>query len=365
MKHYFRIIVLFSLLFFVMESLLMAQGLMIFYKDGSSMNIPNSAIDSVVAYGSGDHEVKFSSSNMTLQPFASSQNIEMTGDIQWHATSSNDWIRFSPSEGNGSATIHLSLLENKEKVGREGSIVFSFLGMEKTITITQQSYFLNVSPEQLLFQSKGGEQNLTILSNGDWSLSTSADWLDIPTGESGNKTIPINALDNASATNRSTTLSVKISNGIEKLITIQQNGRKITLPFDTLKVGCKSESDTINCQSDGALSIKSSVEWITTSYQNGKLIVSVLENKSVKSRVGDVTISVLDIEGKIERVLTVYQLPQGSFIDKNPFNEDSDLNTKNSNSSVEKNDFENDSDMNTPENNSAIDKEDFTEDIAL
>lgn len=342
-----------------------SQGLIIFLKDGTTMTFPNEAIDSVVAYSSSDHEIKFSSNSLQFSPASSSQFLKLNSDTRWDATTSDNWIILSTNSGTKSLDINVTVTKNLEQTDRKGYVAFNFFGKEDTIDIVQQGCYLSANPTKISFSSSGGNQSVSIISNSEYTLSTTADWLEIPQKGTRDDVISIIAAENTSLSGRKASVIIKVDNGLECCLNVSQESQSFVFPQDTLKYGCEETTDTIVCNSKLKVSVSCSEDWLNVKYENGKLIIFVQDNELGKSRKADVKLSISDGEDSIEKAFIVRQNPIKTLIDKDAFGEDSNLNNPNSGSEINKEDFEEDDNLNTNDSGSTIDKQSFDDDIAL
>ncbi len=83
---------------------------------------------------------------------------------------------------------------------------------------------LSASPSEFNLPAEGGNANLTIDGNAQWTISNLASWLQLSktTGSSGSNTIQLTATSNETGANRSTILSVNSSNGQARRVTVSQ-----------------------------------------------------------------------------------------------------------------------------------------------
>lgn len=83
----------------------------------------------------------------------------------WSVENLPDWITLSQIEGNGSSIIEITVGENTgdKRVG-----VFTI--NDKTITIYQSGEYLSVLPTDVILSPEGGNYDLTIISNTNWTI---------------------------------------------------------------------------------------------------------------------------------------------------------------------------------------------------
>jgi endoglucanase len=85
---------------------------------------------------------------------------------------------------------------------------------------------LTVSETTYTFQPEGGELNMMIATNNEWSIANAASWLELSqsTGKSGEFTIALKAKDNGTGNSRSTIVIITSSNGQARRLTVTQTG---------------------------------------------------------------------------------------------------------------------------------------------
>lgn len=104
--------------------------------------------------------------------------------------------------------------------------------------VVMSSDYLDAS-SSLIIPGEGGETNVEIKANCDWTISTDASWLSIDTKSgNGNQSITISADKNRTNVDRSASLIVKSSHDAQKKITVSQgkpeNSTLIPDPDDNL-----------------------------------------------------------------------------------------------------------------------------------
>lgn len=82
---------------------------------------------------------------------------------------------------------------------------------------------LSVSPSSLSYRATGGSEEITVASNIEWTVTSSADWLTItPTSGSGDGTITVEAAINTSEGERTATITVSGEGATPKTINVTQ-----------------------------------------------------------------------------------------------------------------------------------------------
>lgn len=135
---------------------------------------------------SGADEIFVSPDSLSLDGSAAEKELSITASMgtTWSVTSDADWITFSASSGQGSATIVANVETNTYGAERRASIIF-LVGEAHgpVVNVTQQprsNARLNVSPLFLTFGADGLDSGQMIEVDTDltsWECHTDADWI--------------------------------------------------------------------------------------------------------------------------------------------------------------------------------------------
>lgn len=71
-----------------------------------------------------DYQIKLSETTLTISSEETEENIQLTTDVDWIATTSVNWIHISPSQGKSSANIIISIDANNNTEDRKAEIIF-------------------------------------------------------------------------------------------------------------------------------------------------------------------------------------------------------------------------------------------------
>ena len=103
-------------------------------------------------------------------------DVDITSNTSWTATTNDSWITFSPTSGtSGWTQMTVTLDENTGVSARTGYIYIRSIDTSElldTITVTQggKEETLNVSPTMIVFDDLGGTMTITITSNTNWII---------------------------------------------------------------------------------------------------------------------------------------------------------------------------------------------------
>ena len=113
---------------------------------------------------------------LSFEGEASAQTAVLKSNVAWTATSNNDWFVISPMSGTGDATVKVTVIQN-DGMDRSGVVTFSGNGVFATLTVNQTGYpTISASVKSLEFDAKGGEQQFSISTNKDWTVSAQPEW---------------------------------------------------------------------------------------------------------------------------------------------------------------------------------------------
>ena len=242
---------------------------------------------SLTQYGKS---INVSPTSLAFTSSSSIQNVTITSDGKWEASTSNSWITLNPSSDTGNGTLKVSVTENMSVNTRSGSITISMGGKTTTIGVTQGSKSFGFRPSSLAFTDKSGSQSVEIETDGTWSATSNASWISVsPTTASGNSTLLVNVAENTSSSER--TGSVSVTMGDKTLnISVSQKGKYLTIANSLLEYTSKGGAIDITVTTNDAWTAyaENGAPWITLSQTSGSgtadIKVMAKDNASVNSR---------------------------------------------------------------------------------
>lgn len=160
-------------------------------------------------------ELSVSTTDIRFNGTADYQKIAVTArHTDWvvEVLEGRDWI----TAGKANNMVNVSVKENPNKTQRKGSIQISATedaALYHIIYVTQEggSTKLSVSPENVSFSASGGEQNIQVTCNTEWSVRGGNDWLTVE--KLDQKTIALSAKKNESSEKLETTITVSTGDG--------------------------------------------------------------------------------------------------------------------------------------------------------
>lgn len=238
---------------------------------------------------------------ITFEHSSSSQTLEVESEASWNA-SSTSWISVSPLSGvAGKTTVTISVPTNASVNSRNGSVYFTIAGNNSVeVPVEQEGVFLNVSAENISFDSFGTQQSLEVESNDSWSVTAKPEWVNIDnmSGER-NATLRISALENNSTSERSGHVTIATDNGVvSKEIIISQAAKHVDYSDAALTYGYAQGSQDISFTTDGNWSLTKDSEWLVVDKTSGSgsatLTITVEENNTLDTRDGQISLLIAD-----------------------------------------------------------------------
>jgi len=169
-----------------------------------------------------------------------------------------------------------------------------------TVTATQMSPTLTVSPSSWVAPSEGGGVQIVILTNTTWTTSKPADmsWLSISVSAgSGTQWTRFTAQANTTGKTRSGTVTFMTTTGSPQVVrtvyVTQAPSFSALMSMDTWSVSAQGETQTISVASDGPWTVAYAPAWVSVAPDaaTDDLTVTVGANTTGKPRAGVVMIT--------------------------------------------------------------------------
>lgn len=279
--------------------------------------------------------IKAETDSLFFDNIAASYTLSVESDLPWTATTSYSWIQVSPNSGNvGSSELTISVTRNASTSSRKGSVYLSISGKSIKVPVYQRGYFAEIDTNCIEFGSHGGAMEVSLSTNDSWKASLSnCDWLTItPKEGSSSSPILLNALDNATATPRSTSLSIHSTYSGNIIVDIIQNGRYLRSSVEAISFFSKGGvSEPIHISSDAKYEVTKLGDWFTLSESNNLLRVSSEVNNSGAWREGRIILKATDlVQGELVVSIPVIQAIEGTTFAKETYKADINYNLLNS-----------------------------------
>ena len=135
----------------------------------------------------------------------------------------------------------------------------------------ESEVYLSVNPGEFAVQTNGGSQNVTVISNKDWTVTSGADWLTCSpvSGVAGSASVSMTAAANYTESNRSAELTFT-AGAVSKKCMVSQAG-EIVLSISTVEVSIPAEGGTqsIAVTSNMNWEVSSDTDWCIFSPKSG------------------------------------------------------------------------------------------------
>ena len=228
-----------------------------------------------------------------------------SSNVSWSIKCDEKWVRISPTEGNSSATVRITVEEN-EGDEREANITIEASNGESVIFRIKQdgivSNFDVTGYENFgLFLATGEERTINISSeNVNWELTSNADWVYFtPSSGKSSATVKITVDANPYTEERNATVT---ASGGSKVVefTIRQAGKiaGITISgYDKIShFQAKGEDKSFNISIDGDIKweVTSNATWVSISPSKGDksadVRITTNPNDSLSPRTATITV---------------------------------------------------------------------------
>ena len=214
------------------------------------------------------------SSTLTVSPTSISESsgssdttITVTSNTTWtFSYLETTWCTVTLSASN---KILVSLTANTDSEQRSTTITVKTTdnAVTRTIPVTQSGTggggSLTISPESLTFYAPASEHNVTITTEGSWTVGipASASWLSVNyESGTGNKTIEVSAIPNSTYDNRQADITIAVGSESKTLHVLQYKNIVWNISSDTVSIGSGGGTTTFDVQShSGSNSYKYSV----------------------------------------------------------------------------------------------------------
>jgi endoglucanase Acf2 len=196
---------------------------------------------SFIRTGDATPTLNVSANSLTVTMMDNSTNtFSITSNINWTASSNQDWLTVSKSSGFGGSSITVTAQENTSTSSRSANVTVSGSGVSDQIIIVTQDAggydYLTLSDSNLSIGSTSSStKTFDLTSNVDWIVASDHTWLAVSTSNGkGNVEITLTAEANPTASERIATVTVSGTGLSAKTITVTQVAAPVplVLPID-------------------------------------------------------------------------------------------------------------------------------------
>ena len=248
-----------------------------------------------------------------------SQNVQLTSEVSWSASTSHSWIDMSPKTGaSGTTNISIMVTPNSTINDRTGLVDIKIGDrVLKAIEIHQQGYYIDFDKE-IEIASLSNSFNLYLNTNVEWTVLSSPEWLIIsPYSGNGNITeLTVIPEENLNMEDRVGNISIGNKElGLTANCKVVQKGKYFNDLIASVQFDASASSQDIEIPTDANWTATKDADWITLTPNAGKggyMNISVEENKSDIERNGVIAVTV----GSITKSVLVNQ--KGKYLIVNP-----------------------------------------------
>ena len=133
--------------------------------------------------GGGGDTQKFEITPTTIEDAGTGGNytISVTSNRVWSATCEKSWATISPDNGNGDATVTVTVEANTEKTDDEQTITFTSGALKKTVTVKRAGHH-EIVPISIDIKTKkmsvdGGSFDVKVSSEAAWNVTCEKSWV--------------------------------------------------------------------------------------------------------------------------------------------------------------------------------------------
>lgn len=162
--------------------------------------------------------------------------------------------------------------------------------------MTQEGELIKIVCDEVLTNSNAKTVTMTLMSEGDWTASTTDEWLHLDkTSGTGEAEIKVNVDDNASISER--TGEITFTNAVAtRMYTFKQPGRMLSCNVSNVEmVSAGGISEVITITTDGKYNISTDEEWISVNENSNTFTINVTEMTNQSKREGDVIVTLTDL----------------------------------------------------------------------
>lgn len=273
--------------------------------------------ESVTTYTPSSPALTVSATSLTVAAPANSTKVfDITSNVNWTVTCSENWLTANKTSGNGNAAITLTALENTATTTRTATVTVAGTGVaSQVLTITQDAAALTlaVSKNSLSIAAPANSTKaFDITSNTAWTITSNQPWLTANKASgSGNTTITLTAQENPATSTRTATITVSANGVAAQQITVIQEGvgPALTVSETSITIAAQADSKkTFDIASNTDWNITIDKTWLTANTLSGKGDASILltaqENPDTTTRTAKVSVAA---NGVTTQIVTITQ----------------------------------------------------------
>lgn len=249
------------------------------------------------------HEITLSPTEFEFQPTGGEVTVEINTDGDWNVEKCPEWIAVSETSGSKDASIVLVAQPNLGDAIREAVLEVSTSTNSAQLKLSQgyvEENYLSISPDSITADYHGGEFDLQISSNCEWTLSEISQqipWISVnPTSGSGSQTVKVSVEEYVGddSSSRKASLIFAGANALVSVGVTQSDGSEVAVSVNPKFLSFSTEGGSqqieVTCASNW--SVSTSVDWLSLSVTegsgNGQITVTAENNEDFQVRLGAV-----------------------------------------------------------------------------
>ncbi len=197
-------------------------------------------------------------------------NIDLSCNTNWTVQSNKSWAKTDKSSGSkGQSNLNLYIDKTEQFESEEVILTFKAASLEKELKLIRNGHqaFLTWDRDgRWSIPNTGGEIPLTIKSNLNWSLTSSAEWLTLSaTSGKGNAVVMANVKPNTTIEDDVAVVSLRAEN-IERRFELVRKGAPVKISLNSMadivfyNTGGETEL-TLSC--NGPWTVKANANWLS------------------------------------------------------------------------------------------------------
>ena len=241
---------------------------------------------------------------LSFEYVGGAQTVVVSSNGAWTISTNVDWVSFDATSGNGNADLMVIVAENELVLeARDCNVnLVTETGDTAVLVVKQEGapdpHYLEVTPSAVTFEKDGGEAEITISCDEEWSVTAADSWisLSMPSGM-GDGVVALTAEPNLINEARHTNVTVVSRYLSQRVVVTQEPGTDtpiVTVSPDTLYVSSSGGLNHLSITSNTDWTLVSPDEWISFLTSSGtgdaELDFIVDLNETNETRTGVVNI---------------------------------------------------------------------------
>jgi hypothetical protein len=255
-------------------------------------------------------------------------NFDVSSNVFWTLSDDATWLTSNPTTGFGNANVRLNYFENPSAIPRVAIVTVTATGLPDAVVVVIQDGAptdLSVNPTSLTVPAQAGSAGIDVLGNVAWTATADVPWISLtPDSGTGATSIAVNYDENTATDQRTGTITISGTGGLEVTVEVTQEGAQPFVDADpvTINVGPAAGMVDIDVFANVDWEVQTFDPWVSvtpvTGFGDQVVNISYDENTSADSR--QTTISIEAVGSAVGRTVTLIQGGAGAILTVNPSN---------------------------------------------